>query len=404
MENREKAIVRPMVKNIIRLVLFPLLLLSCREAGLVSLKVLTDQKDTVIVGEHYNTAQDENRLVLIYDAHITPEDVADVQPDILIGGNLNNPEMGQLFLPLNVPEGIYPQLVGPLEEGKTCLIPLAFDLPVILYSSERTEPLIMDGDTLKAQSLPMNRKEDDRFVHMGFSPLWSSEFIYWFLQSRGIRFSSLGKFDYDHDRLEERLLSIESWIEDNSETLAADEEFTARYRYIPDYKLLRAGYLDYVPMTFSRFASLPEAETVNLTHSWFGGNGRIYPQNLVYAALYAKTDKKEGAADFLNWLVSARVQRELLARKGSITTGFALFDRFSSLEEINRAVLPSHFPRQLGDKMFLPRHLKPPPEEPVNWSAIKTEVLFPWLNSRVRNDTVLSLQAYYKEWSLLFID
>ncbi|MDC7223429.1 MAG: hypothetical protein PQJ60_06775 [Spirochaetales bacterium] len=385
---------------------FVCLLFSCGNRGYSLLTVLTDQKDMVLISEYYNKIQDDTRLILIYDDYISLEDIVTEKPDLVIGKDLNSVLFRSNFLPVSLPEGIYPVLSGDLNgKGETELIPLAFDLPVIVYSAGRDDlPLMMDGEDLRREGMVRNRESEGEFVHMGFSPLWNPEFLYWYLRGEKVSFYEDGEFSYDQDRLSAQINDVRDWVEMVNGNLEKERAFSEKYRYIPDYKLLQKGTIDFVPMTFSRYSGLPGKETALMAYSWFGDGEHINPINCLYGGIPKESNYEDRAEQFLRWLVSVEGQKELIQYKGVASPGFALFDRFSSLERINRLHLPLVFSDKLGNRIFLAEQLGTPPLEPENWSAVKGQVLDPWLNETFWKNNTLPLSSYFREWQLQFID
>jgi hypothetical protein len=391
-----------------RLLCFPLLFLlfSCSNKGYSLLTILTDQKDMLLISEYYNKIQDNTRLLLIYDDYISLDDLESEKYDLIVGEDLNNSFFRSEFLPLQIPKDIYPVLEGDVNsKGKSTLLPLAFDLPVIVYSQDRTNlPQMMSPKDLQQLGSAENKKKEDQFVHMGFSPLWNPEFIYWYLNGENISFYNEGYFHYEQDKLTSGINEVRQWVEMSNESLTMEKAFNTKYRYIPDYKLLQQGIIDYVPMTFSEYSLLPGEETSRMTYSWFGDGEHINPVNCLYAGIPKVSAYPDRAEEFIDWLLSDQGQKKLIQYKGVASPGFALFDRFSSLEEINRLHLPLVFSDKLGHKIFLSEQLGAPPMEPENWSAVKKEVIHQWLNKTLWENNALPLSSFYKEWQLLFID
>jgi hypothetical protein len=388
------------------LLLLLLLIVSCRDRGYSLLTVMTDQKDMILIAEYYNASQDRIRLVLTYDDYISYDDVTREKPDLVIGKDLNNPLFIEGFSPVSPEEGIYPILLRNRNaEGDTTLVPLAFDLPVIVYrKGEADLPFMMNGEDLKREGSARNREKESLFTHMGFSPLWNSDFLYWYLSSLNISFYGEGDFQYDREKLSAGISSIRDWVSESNVSLEREKYFSDKYRYIPDYKLLQKGLIDFVPMMFSEYSALPGKETASLTYSWFGNGERIPPLDAVFAGIPLDSDRKKEGEGFLSWLLSGKNQKDLIRYKGIVSPGFALFDKFSSRENINRLFLPDAFPGKLNDRIFLSEQMGELPREPENWSAIRKQVLTPWLEDILWDNGVLPLSSYYKEWQLQFID
>ncbi|MBN2627843.1 MAG: hypothetical protein JXA95_14335 [Spirochaetales bacterium] len=395
-----------MLRKLPILLFLLLLMVSCRDKGYALLTVMTDQKDMILIAEYFNASQDRIRLVLTYDDYISYDDVIRDKPDLVIGKDLNNPLFIEGFSPVTPEKGIYPVLLrNGNAEGVTTLLPLAFDLPVIVYRrGEAALPFMMDGEDLKREGSARNREKESLFTHMGFSPLWNSDFLYWYLSSQNIRFYGEGVFQYDQEKLTEGIDSIRDWVSESNVSLEREKSFSDKYRYIPDYKLLQKGLIDFVPMMFSEYSALPGKETVSLTYSWFGNGERITPLNGVFAGIPLDSDRKKEGEEFLAWLLSEKGQKDLIRYKGIVSPGFALFDKFSSRESINRLFLPDAFPGKLNDRIFLSEQIGGLPWEPENWSAIRQQVLAPWLEDILWDNGVLPLSSYYKEWQLQFID
>ena len=382
------------------------LLFSCSDRGYSLLTVLTDQKDMILISEYYNSIQDSSRLRLIYDDYISLEDILAHNPDLVIGKDMNNPLFYEQFVPLIPPEGIYPVLVGEKDEdGRTGLLPLAFDMPLIVYSRDlKGMPLMMTGNDLKRVGAAGNREEESQYTHMGFSPLWKGEFLYWYMKSLNISFYRDGEFRYDQSRLDEGIGAIRAWVDEENGGLEKEKAFSDKYRYIPDYKLLQQGIIDFSAMKFSEYSGLPGKETARMTYSWFGDGENISPADCLYGGILAESEHEERSREFLYWLLSEEGQKELIHYKGVVSPGFALFDRFSSLERINRLFLPLTFSDKLGLRIFMSEQLGPPLPEPENWSAVKENVIFPWLEETLWENGALTLASYYREWQLHFID
>ncbi|MDC7221052.1 MAG: hypothetical protein PQJ59_14040 [Spirochaetales bacterium] len=390
-----------------KLFLLPLLLLalSCSQKEYSLLTVLTDQKDMVLIAEYYNKIQDHSRLNLVYDDYISPEDITLYSPDLVVGKDLNNRQFQELFIEIEKPEGIYPVLWGENDEDSASLLPLAFDMPIIVYKADKKNlPIIMDDQSLKAQGTNGNRLDEGDFIHMGFSPLWNPDFLYWYLRGKGVTFHSQEDFGYDQDKLSLAIQTIREWVETENQGFDKEKAFTQKYRYIPDYQLLKQGVIDYSAMTFTQYSRLPGKETGEMTFSWYGDGEHINPVNCLYGGIPKESNQNKRTVDFLYWILSVENQKELIKYKGIVSPGFSLFDRFSTLEEINRLHLPMVFSDKLGIRLFLEEQLGAPMEEPINWSAVKKDAIYPWLEETLWENNTLPLSSFYKEWQLQFID
>ena len=170
-----------------------MLFTSCTKTEEDKIAVIwTDRAEFVSYCEVFNNSQNKYKIIVEYQK--SPVDAlinTDVQPDIVIGSWLKGKSARVKFRKINNLFGekkinktdFYPELLnlGNIS-GNQYLLPISFNLPMIIFSSankfKTKSDFSISPDEIRDFSIKFNKGIKGTYTAMGFSPRWSDDFLY----------------------------------------------------------------------------------------------------------------------------------------------------------------------------------------------------------------------------------
>lgn len=388
-------------KNSIFRLLFvvPQLLLLLSGCSLFRSQVITlctNRPEMAAYVEYFNTLSTDYRVVLCYQ----PSPAMSVtsrnrDADLVLGPWLNGSAARRHFESVDrlfrkeylVRDEFYTGLLNAgMLEDKQVLLPFSFNIPAVVFlTNETTEDipnLIASMEYLSRKGGDFNQSVRDRFVRMGFSPLWQPEFLYTAAALYGAQFreTSEGGVHWNSARLQDLKEFCKTWIEEINLGYEQDSLFQRKYLYEPMPKLLDTGrILFYSTDSSSLFQNL-EGQREEADFRWLGLENRIaVDEEVLYFGIPKGSRNKRGARLFLTWIFRPETHTRLLEinqRKRLDTFGIA--GGFSSLRVVTEKEFPRVYRRLLG--RIPPEQLLTFPKAlPVDWGQQKERVVVPWL-------------------------
>ena len=205
------------------LIFLSMLIISCG-GGKVA-QIWTDRPEFAIYGDYFNTAQDQYKVSVRYVdlPGLELRRARDV-PDIIVGSRLKNNSTGSNFKPLDNLFGAnklsrsffyQPVLaIGRIDRNQY-LLPVSFNIPALIFSNNRdpelNNPFTIDFDEVKIKSLEFNSVSRGAYTRMGFSPLWSDNFLLTVAVLFGASFTEASPLVWDSDALEQSMEFVYNW-------------------------------------------------------------------------------------------------------------------------------------------------------------------------------------------------
>ncbi|HUX20068.1 MAG TPA: extracellular solute-binding protein [Spirochaetia bacterium] len=383
----------------------PLLMLSLILSGCSLLSndvatMWTNQPEFAAFVELFNTTQSKYKIEIAYRALPAQSLTAgETVPDIVIGSRLSSVNSVGQFSPLDQilgkneidPTLFYKNLLATGRyEGRQFLLPVSFDLPVVLF--EQTPGAASDKQTLLTleniltASKEFNKKSKDTFKVMGFSPLWSPNFLFSAAELLGADFhqTSRGNLAWDDQNLQKTIADLRGWVKDIDGGPQEEATFRDKYLYDPIYKLLESGRILYYSTTLTGYFDIPDAKRKTIDFRWLAEQNQIpVPENILFAGVPGRSRNKDAAYAFLKWFFKPETQSRLLelVAYDRIKT-FGIGNGFSSLSVVNERDFPQHYPALLG-KIPPADYLVYPKSLPTDWADLKSNVILPWMQSEV---------------------
>jgi len=394
---------RSLPQTISALAILSVLTLNLGCSGHRDMKLLTDRAELALAAEIYNVENDGARITLSYTESINAEKIRFENPDVIIGKNLSSIDVTYLLRRMKHVYPVYETLQDS-QEGRTHLIPLSFELPLIMGRSETMsklpDPILVRADELREASRAFSvLSKDGRLLRLAFSPSWNQDFLLDVLATKNPEPFSIDMESIDEESINQTVMDIRDWIIEGAGDIESDIQFSNRYRYIPDEVSVLNGRILFARTDFEYWNSLPDVINRELDIRYFGGKRSIPVVSVVRAGIPKRAKSVRAAEDFIEWLMLPSTQSQLMKSWESAgITVFGFLGGLSSLQEVNQTVMAQHFPRiKTPESQFFlaPRYL------PIRWTRTRGEVIIPWLEAAIKSPrTELSLLDAYREWDL----
>lgn len=395
------------------LFIIPVLLFfsGCPGDRSTTLVLTTDRPEMAVVAEMFNAEQDEYKIELVL--HTRPARGTDY--DIIFSEYLPSVALIDQFLPLDdlFSKGYIDKnqfytdsLQAGIFEEKQVLLPVSFTIPAVLLLSgavpDETGGSQISLSTLLEESRLYNETSTTRFPARGFSPLWSTEFLYLItrLHNTNFRESSEGSLVWNNMNLERSLEYIRDWVYTMNGGLEEENRFKETYLYDPGYKLVYSGRIRFYPVEYQKFLLIPADIQRNVDFRWVSDGTRIpVHENMVYAGVVRKPGNRKAAIAFMSWFFQESTQEKILeSLQFKRIRSFGVAGGFSSIRRVNELILPKYYPGIAG-RVPAPGQLSFPPALPANWYRIKSEVVIPFINETILSTgSVESLDQRLLTW------
>jgi hypothetical protein len=405
------------------ILLFPVFLLgSCGLRRSPVAVLWTDRPEFALYAEYFNTSQDVFKVEARYFESPSEKltEHGGIRPDIVAGSWLKSVSTRSLFRPLDglftkdrlSRDSFYQRLLdlGNID-GKQYLLPVSFNIPALIFARDKgdqmSNPFTLTLEEIKGLGQSFNVENGGGYSRMGFSPAWDDDFLFVNAVLFGASFREASPLDWDNDALERALSSIESWIRESNRGIQAEDDFAFKYFYDPPSKLAVNGRILFFYMASSDLFTLPQERRANLDFRWIAGEETIpISEDMAYLGIYRHTRAKQAAEAFLLWFFREDTQRLVLEAakdKRLNETRFGIANGFSALRTVTEQVFPQFYPSLLG-RMPPGSFLSPPNILPRNWTAMKEQVILPYLHDRIRSGgraDIRSLDQRLRDWTRL---
>ena len=356
------------MKRII-LLFFSIFLLSLTGCNLAKSKVitlLTDRAEMAAYVEHFNGLGQDYRVEIAYKKK--PELIFSENgktADLLIGSYLNSPSLMEQFQPLDKlftkekidREAFYPELLdrGRLNK-KQVLLPISFNLPAVFFKSEVNDStlpgLVIPLSALREKGVEYNQLKEDRFIRMGFSPLWEERFLYLNAVLWGTSFKEAGgeELAWDQEAMQKALDYSRIWINQDNGGVDKNIESENRYLYEPMVKLMEEERILFYLTSSAEFFSLLEDKGEERDFRWLSHENRIsVEEEMLFIGIPANAKNKKSALVFLEWFFAPDTQQEILkTNHRKRLKVFGIGNGFSALQKVNELYFPQAYAKLIG--------------------------------------------------------
>ena len=410
-----------MKRYILFLILAAMLFTSCTKTEEDKIAVIwTDRAEFVSYCEVFNNSQNEYKIIVEYKK--SPVDAiinTDVQPDIVIGSWLKGKSARVKFRKINNLFGekkinktdFYPELLnlGNIS-GNQYLLPISFNLPMIIFSSankfKTKSDFSISTDEIRDFSIKFNKAAKGTYTAMGFSPRWSDDFLY--MNTKGFNASFEEEkdfFSWNDKSLQNAINYIRDWSREVNTSAAAEDDFKFKYLYDSPYVLVKNGRCLFYYASSEELFSTPQKRLENIDFRWLAFSGKTpLKDDILYGGICSKAKNPKAAEAFFIWFFQVKTQEQLLNRANEMDlmiNAFGLAGGFSALRQVTEKLFPRYYPLLLSHlpqtQSFYAPHILP-----SNWPMLKKEILMPYLkdacNTSAYHNSIPSLNKKIAEW------
>ena len=387
---------------------FVWLLFSCAPADRRTSVLWTDVPEITGPVEQFNAVQKDWQIRLVYQTDLSNAlQVPGVAvPDLVIGRYLassrNKSAMSSLdFVFSQGPvtrESFYRDLLAAGTAGADLrLLPLSFNLPVLVYSTARLpglDPASLSLDRVRELSREFAAVKGKTGQRLAFSPHWEA-FSLTLLRARGVVFGEnfQGELSWDSAKLAPALDYLSEWMATEAQGTQKAADFTRKYLSTSAFPLLREGRILFYPTTLTEFLTLPVDERRGLDFRFVQvGTGIETHPDILWAGIPSGSQERGAAKAFLQDFL--RPERQQALARWVYTNEFRTFGvtgGLSSLPESNRDFLQLAYP-SLADRLPATDTLQFWPSLPDSWPVLAEKVLLPWLADAPPGEKAAQLQ------------
>lgn len=372
--------------------------------------------------ELFNRQHKNNSAILVYKenpALSLPPAKDENPPDIIVGSWLRTDSPQKTFKSLDylfdtkklTSEVFYPQLLNSGKRKKVqYLLPVSFNLPAIIFSTENKELIpdsyVLSLEQIKSTASVFNAKNNkDAYTRIGFTPLGNNAFLYLTAKMKGVDFrEEKGEIAWDGQALNNSVDFLRDWIYSENTSPQVEEDFTFKYLFMPYYRQVSSGRTLYAYTTSESLFKILKEQDLSVDYRWIVEDDSIYIEDsCTMIGIYKKARNQVGATDFISWFFQSENQREILEAKEKMhleTDLFGIAGGFSSLRDVTEHVLPIYY-NQLLTNLPPAQMLAIPQQLPARWESYRTLVVEPYIKSAVTaadGETSPTLHDYEKEW------
>jgi len=406
---------------IIYFCLITVLLTSCNDKKIA--QIWTDRPEFALYGDYFNASQKHYKVNVKYvefpSAQLGRENrrKSDTSPDIVVGSWLKNISTSANFKSLDGLFGanklsrsvFYPRLLaaGRIDMNQY-LLPVSFNLPALIFSKEKeleiSNSFTINFEEIKKLSAKYNVIRNRSYTRMGFSPLWSDDFLMVTAMLFDSSFKEASPFTWDAAALNRSMNFVNDWTLQINNDNQAEEDFTFKYFIEPPEKLIQSGRILFSYMGSSELFILNEENKNFLDYRWIMEENKIpIAENAVFLGISKGGKSAKAAKAFIQWFFKIENQQLLLefSKANRINeTVFGICGGFSAIEAVTEQIFPRYYPSLFG-RMPPPDFLTASNVLPENWALIRERVVLPYLHDRARTkqtDEIMPLEKRLSEW------
>lgn len=352
-------------------------------------KVWTSESSIVLYTAEWNKTHSTKISVLYKPFPLDELSTTRDPPDIIIGTWLRNKETKKEFYCLDKlfgksalsplqSETFYEKVLDAGKIGREqYLLPISFNVPVVLLGEESKATQTIDLEALKGHFMAQS----------------SDDFLYFFTKARSASYIETAKrkgdflpFGYNGEALDKAISQLKTWAEAFG-GVEKEREFVYKWLRIPDEKKLTSGKAQFAYTTSDKV--LPGEKTAFIT---IDGELPI-EDNLLMMGLLKRGNNKMGAMKVAEWFFKEDVQKsfvELAKNTNSDIKVFGVAGGYSSVKALNSGV----FPRNATFRTF--------EQKPRNWEALKRAVVIPYIKDALQSSDgkIFPMSARYNQWKV----
>lgn len=368
-------------------------------------------------------SQHKTKAVLVYKdntADALPPANDELKPDIVLGSYLRNNKTKKYFDSIDYlfdrqiisTDDFYPALrkAGEISH-KQYLLPVSFNLPLVLFSLENKD-FVKNDYTISLEQIKttgtdfIKKNKKGNFTRIGFAPQSNKDFLYTTTRLFDAKFKQYktNDFTYNKQALENAIKYITEWIKTEHGSIQTESDFVYKYLSLVDSKKVFSGRTLYTYTTSNKLFQLPSDQLAKMDFRWIKNNEQIpVEDSMTMMGISKWATNYAGTVEFIEWFYSTATQKTILEQKSHFqpnTIEFGIVGGFSAVKEVNEKILPTFYTKLLSN---IPSHEAFYVSEPKSshWEKIKDKVIIPYIQDSINiqeGQTLKSLEERYSDW------
>lgn len=357
-----------------------------------SYKVISNNPQVSFILELYNKKHSKRNLFTFYYVNsITAENLGKGKADIIIGKDLEDldPYFKNLEFFYRFLNQDYKEILFKYESffNSSKLIPLSFNLPILISLEENKYPLYLSLEDIK------EIKSKDQTSSLIFNPFLNNKFIwYWSIISHtDWKKNPIGELTWNNANLNNFKEEIKEWATTN-DFYTKQVAYSQKYGYLGDLNLLKRKEILLTPSSIEEWLNY-KMEGENVSFSFLKANESLIAlqEDITYLGLSLFSTPDEEIQAFLRWITSSEGQTEIikeLKNKSPYLYGF--LNGFSFIPSINLSIIQEEYPF-LSKKIPDTDKIKISYPLPFKSKSFTEKILNPWIISII-NEEEISLE------------
>lgn len=373
-----------------------------------NIKIYSDRAEVAELVNLFNQSQAQYSATLVYSSTETEEGNNPGNQDLVISSGLHSNFYKEKLIGLDslrnnsFVKNIYPKLLKTgITDTSLKTIPLSLSLPMVISAETISAGKYTSWEDLGLYAGEFNIIKEDSLTHAGFSPPWSETFVSAYYNMRINSFISEIN-DNNFQGITERSQELLDWIIKTNGSLEMCQAFSAKYRYIPDYRLIMNGRIALSVISLEEWALLPDSITRELNAEILKFEDGVQSIEILSAGIPLKSENQTGALFFLNWLLEDSTWKEYLtivSRNRDESFGF--LNGISSSEKLNTELLLDYYPWM---KAHIPRagEFASQVEIEPQWTLVWKDLFLPLIMESISSPQFSkNFGNEYRKWILL---
>lgn len=362
------------------------------------IRVQTDIPELAALADRYQASNAVPSVLVEYRGDLGADSGGGPAPDLVVGRGLYNPPTFDNFLSLNdltekrqVDPNDFYDFTFLRQRGECRLVVLSWDLPAVVTraaegSQDFQESIVLPLENLREKGLQYNSAKKGVLRTIGFSPLYSSEFMFLVAQQQGAELGSDGRGypSWNPDGLGRGLAYLGDWSTRFNGGPAKESAFLKKFAYNPVFQLLAQGQFTYAYSPAADFLRQPKSATEGLKLKWPTWQDRVRVlDDFVAAGVPRRAAHPAEAQAFLRWLMEEGPQTQAIVDNldGGLYS-FGFLQGFSSRRIVTEKAIPRYFP-QVRLRVPPDAMLEFPGMQSLHWESFKGEVFAAWLRQQL---------------------
>ena len=395
---------------------------GCKKQNDGRIVVWTDNSEFAPYLELFNKTHQDKALLVYKEnpSYSLPASRDEAHPDLVIGSWLVNEHTRHYFEALDYlferkfisSQEFYKILLqaGKMA-GRQYLLPVSFNLPAMIFSTENAE-FVEDNYTINLEQVKksgraFNKKNaNGNFNRMGFAPESNDNFLYLVtkIQGTGYRETKGNSFTWNRDVLKDSIGFLDEWITSINGSSQIERDFVYKYLSTTDDKKVTQGKALFSYTTSDRLFRFPRGQLSLIDYRWLEDQKRIpVEDSMVMMGIPRKAKNHYGAVEFISWFYNVQTQQALLERKFTMNLDinrFGIANGFSSIREVTEHILPVYYTALLSN---IPQaeNFRVYEKKPLRWEMTKQKVIIPYIKEVLATrgtKKISSIEERYAEW------